>query len=288
MVHWLSGGLAAARVASDRAELWFPGALVSFAAAGWLVLLLTIAPDPDAIGVAGLGMQLMASPWWPWNVVVLGVAIVCGLATIMLAVAFGEVTLMMGLSDPARAGTPPTVPRAMAVLTVAAMPAVAAALILGSLAAPGAVDAVLGSDPAGPASARLLEATWPYLLALAVVIVLVQAVGAASLRQPGCHGLTTARRRGHRLIPQAAVTFAAFLGAQAVTGGMLGVLWHPLAGRLADGGLAQPTTVILLLGFVWIWLVLVIICGVVQVWTSAWWQAELGAGPRPESMEDAP
>lgn len=288
MVRWLSRGLAAARVASDRAELWFPGALVSFAAAGWLVLLLTIAPDPDAAGAAGLGMQLMANPWWPWNVVVLGVAIVCGLATILLAVAFGEVTLMMGLSDPARAGTPPTVPRAMAVLTVAAVPAVAAALILGSLAAPGAVDAVLGADPATPLSARLLEATWPYLLALAVVVVLVQAVGAASLRRPGWQGLTAARRGGNRLIPQAAVTFAAFIGAQALTGGMIGTLWHPLAGRLADGGLAQPTTIILLLGFVWIWLVLVIVCGVVQAWTSAWWEAELGAGSRAESMEDAP
>jgi hypothetical protein len=287
MVRWLSGGLAAARVAGDRAELWFPGALVSFAAAGWLVLLLTVAPDPDAAGAAGLGMQLLGSPWWPWNVVVVGVAIVSGLATILLAVAFGEVTLMTGLSDPARSRTPPTVPRAMAVLTVSALPALAAALILGSLAAPAAVDAVIGADRATPMSARLLEATWPYLLALAAVVVVVQAVGAASLRNPGWQGLATARRRGHRLIPQAAVTLIAFIAAQALTGGMLAVLWHPLADRLADGGLGQPTTAILLLGFVWIWLVLVIICGVVQAWTSAWWQAELGAGSRAESMEDA-
>lgn len=287
MVRWLSGGLAAARVASDRVELWFPGALVSFAAAGWLVLLLTVAPDPDAAGAAGLGLQLMASPWWPWNVVVLGVAIVSGLATILLAIAFGEVALVMGLSDPARDGTPPTVPRAAAVLAVAGLPALAAAVILGWLAAPAAVDAVLGADPATPVSARLLEATWPYLVALAAVIVVVQAVGAAGLRQPGWQGLATARRRGHRLIPQAAVTLGAFVAAQALTGGMLAVMWHPLADRLATGGLAQPTTVILLLGFVWIWLVLVVICGVVQAWTSAWWQAELGAGPRAESMEDA-
>jgi hypothetical protein len=112
------------------------------------------------------------------------------------------------------------------------------------------------------------------------------AVAAAGLRRPGWRGVAAARGRGRRLIPQAAVTLVAFLGAQALTGGMLGVLWRPLYDRLADGGLAQPMTVILLLGFVWIWLVLVIICGVVQAWTSAWWQAELGAGAR--SMEGDP
>lgn len=287
MVRWLSGGLAAARLAGDRAELWFPGALVSFAAAGWLVLLLTVAPDPDAAGAAGLGMQLLASPWWPWNVVVLGVAIVSGLVTILLAVAFGEVTLMMGLSDPARDGRALTVPKAMAVLTVASLPALGAALLLGWLVAPAAVDAVIAGDPATPVSTRVLEVTWPYLLLLSVVVVGVQAVGAAGLRQRGWQALATVRRRGHRLVPQAAVTFVAFIGAQALTGGMLAVLWDPLADRLAIGGLAQPTTAILLLGFVWIWLVLVIICGVVQAWTSAWWQAELGAGSRAESMEDA-
>ena len=288
MGGWLSGGLAAARTAADRAELWLPGALVSFAAAGWLVLLLTVAPWPDAAGAAGLGLQLAASPWWPWNVVVLGVAIVAGLATILLVVAFGEVALMMGLMDPAQRETPPSVPRAMAVLTVAALPALAAAVILGWLAAPAAVDAVLGSDPATPVSVRLLEATWPYLLALATVVVIVQAVGAAGLRRPGWRGLAAARGLGRRLIPQAAVTLVAFLGAQALTGGMLGVLWRPLDDRLADGGLAQPMTVILLLGFVWIWLVLVIICGVVQAWTSAWWQEELGAGSGARSMEGDP
>jgi hypothetical protein len=280
--------MAAARVASDRAELWLPGALVSFAAAGWLVLLLTVAPSPDAAGAAGLGLQLAASPWWPWNVVVLGVAIVAGLATVLLVVAFGEVALMMGLMDPAQRETPPSVPRAMAVLTVAALPFLGAALILGWLAAPAVVDALLGSDPATPVSVRLLEAIWPYLLALAAVVVIVQAVGAAGLRRPGWRGLAAARGRSRRLIPQAAVTLVAFLGAQVLTGGMLGLLWRPLDDRLADGGLAQPMTVILLLGFVWIWLVLVIICGVVQAWTSAWWQAELGAGSGARSMEGGP
>ncbi len=274
MRGWLSGGLAAARIASDRAELWLPGALVSFAAAGWLVLLLTVAPAPDAAGAAGLGMRLLASPWWPWNLVVLGVAVLSGLATILLAVAFGEVALLMGLSDPVRDDPPPSVPRAMAVLALTALPVLAAALILGSLAAPAVVDLAVGTGPSNDGSLGLLRAIWPFLLVLAIVVVLAQTIGAAGLRHGG-RGLAAVRHRGNRLIPQAAVTLCAFIGAQLLTAGVLGLLWNPLSGRLADGELAQPMTVILLLGFVWIWLVLVIIGGVVQAWTSAWWNAEL-------------
>jgi hypothetical protein len=48
-----------------------------------------------------------------------------------------------------------------------------------------------------------------------------------------------------------------------------------------DGGLAHLTTVFLLLGFVWIWLVLVVQAGVGQARTTAWWNAELGAEDLP-------
>jgi hypothetical protein len=71
---------------------------------------------------------------------------------------------------------------------------------------------------------------------------------------------------------------AAFVILQMATAVVLALLWRPLDTRLAAGGLAQPTTVILLVGFVWIWLVLVILAGVVQAWTSAWWNVALGAG----------
>jgi hypothetical protein len=76
-------------------------------------------------------------------------------------------------------------------------------------------------------------------------------------------------------LAQAIVTFAAFLLGQLLTAALLDLLWQPLAARLADGGLAQLTTALLLLGFVWIWLVLVVLAGIGQAWTSAWWNAEL-------------
>ena len=53
MRGWLSGAFAAARLASERADLWLPGSLAAFAAAGWLVLLLTVTPLPSAADAAG-------------------------------------------------------------------------------------------------------------------------------------------------------------------------------------------------------------------------------------------
>jgi hypothetical protein len=277
MGGWLSGGLAAARLAADRADLLLPVALVSFAAAGWIVLLLTVSNLPDAAAAVGLGLQVMGSPWWPWNVVVLGVALVSGLATLLLVIAFGEVALLMGLSDRATGRQPPTVPRAMAILVMAATPVLAAVLAFSWLAAPSVVDAVSAPDMANPIGLRVLGATWPYVLGLAAVVVVAQAFGAAALRQPG-HGPLFVGRRVPRLVAQAAVTTTAFVIGQLLIAGFLAILWTPLQARLAAGGLAQPTTVILLLGFVWIWLVLVLMAGVVQAWTSAWWNEELGAG----------
>jgi hypothetical protein len=281
---WPTGALAAARVASDRADLWLPGSLPPFAAVGWIVLLLTVGPLPDAAGVTGLGLQILSSPWWPWNIVALVVAIAAGLATLLLVVAFGEVALLLGLSDESAADPPPSVPRAMGVIALAALPVLAVAATFAWLAAPAVVDAVLTPDPSTTPPVRVISVTWPFLLALAAVIVAAQAFGAAALRT-GRRGLRATGRRVPRLLPQAGVTTGVFVMGQLATAGTLALLWRPLDARLAEGGLGQPTTVILLVGFVWIWLVLVILAGVVQAWTSAWWNAVLDAGSGVESME---
>jgi hypothetical protein len=284
MRGWLVGAVVAARVASERAELWVPGSLSPFAAAGWIVLLLTVAPLTDAAGAAGFGLQVLASPWWPWNLLVLVVAMASGLVTLLLVVAFGEVSLLMGLSDRAAAAPLPSVPRAMGVLALAALPVVATVVACAWLAAPAVVDTITVPDPSTPPTLRVLAVTWPFLLLLAVVVVVAQAIGAAALRGRG-DGMGTVWRSIPHLLPQAAVTMAAFVLGQLATAFVLALLWQPLDARLADGGMAQPTTVILLVGFVWIWLVLVIFAGVVQAWTSAWWDVALDRGSPSVAME---
>ena len=279
MQDWLGGGLAAARVATGRAELWVPGAIVSFAFAGWAAFLAVVASPPDEGDALFLGVGLAASPWWPWNVVALVVAVLSGLGTMLLAVAFGEVALLMRLSDD-RQGVPLSVPRAAGRLGLAAVPVVILAAVLLWVSAPAFLDAFGDPDPSTPYLVRVIGITWPALLALAAVASVAQAWGALALRLPWRLALATMRHRAHRVMPQAMLTMAAFLVGQLLTVAALSAVWEPLSGRLADSGLSEPSTAILLLGFVWIWLLLVILAGVVQAWISAWWTEELA--PRAE------
>ena len=79
-----------------------------------------------------------------------------------------------------------------------------------------------------------------------------------------------------------------------VTTALLSVLWMPIGDALATGRLATPETLLLLLGFVAIWLGLLLAAGAIQVAVSAWWaieQARRGrraAGRDLPPVEDAP
>jgi hypothetical protein len=276
---WLGGGLAAAGVATRRAELWVPGAMVSFAFAGWAVFLAVVASPPDEGDAVFLGVGLAASPWWPWNAVALVIAVLSGLGIMLLAVAFGEVALLMRLSDK-RYGVPLSVPRAAGRLGLAAVPIVILAAVLLWASAPAFLDAFGQPDPSTPYLVRVMGITWPALLALAAAASVAQAWGALALRLPWRLALATLRHRAHRVIPQAMLTMAVFLAGQVLTVVALSSVWQPLSRRLAEDGLSEPSTSILLLGFVWIWLLLVILAGVVQAWISAWWTEELA--PRAE------
>ena len=59
-----------------------------------------------------------------------------------------------------------------------------------------------------------------------------------------------------------------------VTTALLSVLWMPIGDALATGRLATPETLLLLLGFVAIWLGLLLAAGAVHVAVSAWWAIE--------------
>jgi hypothetical protein len=276
VASWLANGGRAARVAIDRSDLWSAGAVVAFAGAGWIVLLATVTPPLDSVDAAGLGLELASSAWWPWNLVVLAVAIVSGLASLLLVIAFGEVAILMGLADPVTDDPPPSVPRAMAALSLPALLIGLGVLAVGWLTAARLFGLVTGPSADAPIVIRAIEATWPYLVVLGIGIVLAQAVGAVRLHRR--RTAVGARPDWVWLVAQALVTLAAFLVFQLVTAAILAVLWKPLQPRLAGGSLTEPTTLVLLLGFVWIWLVLVIMAGVVQAWISAWWEVELAPG----------
>jgi hypothetical protein len=80
-----------------------------------------------------------------------------------------------------------------------------------------------------------------------------------------------------------------------VTAALLGVLWHPIGIRLSGEGI-DAAIVPLLVGFVAIWLCLVLGGGALHAWASVTWTGVLGsddpgadgAGLRPQGAPHRP
>jgi len=58
---------------------------------------------------------------------------------------------------------------------------------------------------------------------------------------------------------------------------LLRVLWAPISVELAAGQLVSPQALLLLVGFVAIWLALVLVFGALHAWVSTLWSLELAA-----------
>jgi hypothetical protein len=244
-----------------------------------------------------LASSLRASSAFPANVVALGVALVSGVALLCLVAAAAEAVLLR-MASAAASGHPPLSHAAVAGLTVilvCALPgAVAvAALLIGALAL---VPAEVQSPDFGvPLFVRLVGLLLPFLLFMVLAVLAGQAVGGTALRlvqgrsaTPIATALARALRdlfsRQWGRIGVATVGLAADLVAVALTYAVLRVLWAPIASELSGGRLARPETVLLLVGFVAIWLALVLVAGAVHVAISAWWTLEL-ADPKAAAQE---
>ena len=293
MRSWLRRGAEAAQLAGDRSDLWPAGSLAWLAYLGWLPLVIVLArPNPNDL--AFLGVSLYTSSTFPFNVAALGVSAVALFAVLCLVAATAEVSLLRNASaDRDRAPTPfgRSVLTAFTITLVSTLPVAAAAT--GTLTALIAVapDEFLSPDIGTPVLIRLGTQLLPYLLLFVVALVVGQAFGGMAIRrahaapnEPIAAVLAgTARslvRRpwqgmgvagGGTLVDAATLLF---------TFALLRVLWAPIAVALGDGRLASPGTLLLLLGFVTIWLALLLVAGALHVAVSAWWAIELARGRR--------
>jgi hypothetical protein len=292
MRAWLRRGALAAHIAAERADLWPAGALAWLAYLGWLPLILVVArPDPN--GLAAFGVAVYTSSAFPANVIALAVAVVAGFAGVCVLAAIGELALQRTV-NPAL-GRPTPLARAtltaFSVMLASSLPAAIAVgfLLTGLMAvAPGEFQS---PDIATPILVRLALDLLPFVVAVAVVLLLVQAFAGIALRRA-------------QAAPDAAVTVvllaairdllskpwsrlgvaasAMLLDLVAAVGTflVLRLLWSPIGAALDGGRLATPATLLLLLGFVAIWLALLLAAGAVHVAISAWWAIELGRGAR--------
>jgi hypothetical protein len=295
---WLRRGAAAASLAGERSDLWPAGTLAWSATIGWLPLLLAVAP-PDVDDVAGLAVSLYSSGSYPANVVALAVAVVSGFMLLALLASAAEVAIIRNVvmappgatAAAARHGPTPgaaTLAGLAVVLLAAAPVLVAAAWLAVGVAAEGpAIYSAPGSE--STIVQRLAAAVLPQLVVLALVLLLGQAIGGSLLRRAigsASDRLGTALRDGMRELGRSplrrlGVAAAGLLKDVLLLAGswaLLQLLWRPIGEALGPGLLTSPQVLLLLVGFVAIWLILLLVGGVLHAFISAWWLLEEADG----------
>jgi hypothetical protein len=286
---WLRRGAAAAAIASERSELWPAGALAWFAYAGWLPLVLAVAP-PQVGDVADLAVSLYSSGSYPANVLALAVAAVGGFLLLALLAVVGEAAVTRALRPP-RSATPEAVLAGLSVVLVATVPVALAVtwLLLAAVANAPAVYTAPGPDDT--VIPRLAGTLVTQLAGVGAALLVAQALGGRILR--GALAASSDRlgaevRAGARDLAGAP---ARWLGVAAVgwtkdallvvgSWALLRTLWGAIAGSLGPGLFARPQSLVLLVGFVAIWLILLLVGGALHALVSAWWLLEEEAGER--------
>jgi hypothetical protein len=297
---WLRHAGEAARVAAERGDLWLPGALGALTYLAWLPLVVTVAVPPRTSDLAFLGASLFSSELFPLNVLLIAVLAALGVVVACLVAAFAEAALLRaaGLGTPNRSMTR-ELEVVFSVVLVAILPAVAVAAALASGIA-AVAPAEFGAPDLGiPLALRIAARLAPLLVAFAVLAWLGQALGGVAIRRavgPAALPVGAALKAAARELVEhpvrrlglALASFIADLLAVGLAVALLRVLWPPIAADLAGGQLISPSALLLLVGFVAIWLAITLAFGALHAWVSTWWSLELGAdgaAARPEAQE---
>jgi len=278
MGRWLTGAWTAAADVSDGPQLWVAGGLAWASTVGPLALLFAVVPAPNVSDLTFLGAGMFVAAAWPWNAV----------AAVALAGLLGLLALvLLSLADVAvlahRNGAPPgSAARAFAVTVVAAIPVLVVAGATGLALARIAPAEFTAPDTAdgGPVLRTLLGIA-PLLGVLLATVVIAGAYAAAarvlivdrsaSLRGALSGAITALGAARPASAIQSVIGPAARLAYLGVATLMLGVLWAPIGAQLASGAGFGAAQAALLVGFVAIWLCLVLGGGALHAWGSVSW-----------------
>jgi hypothetical protein len=300
---WLRNAVAAGGVVLDRPDLCLPASLGSIVYLAWLPLLLTVAALPRASDLAFLGARLLSSGAFPWNVLLLAALATLAVLGACLLAGLAEAALLRaaGWGTPHRSSTRET-EVAFSVLLIASLPVVAVTATLVSAIAAVAPAEFGAPDIGGPLLLRIIGHLVPLLVALLAFALIGQAFGATALRRAvgeragpvgaalrgGLRDLVT---RPLRRLGTALASMLLDLLALVLATALLRLLWAPIRVELAAGQLVSPQALLLLVGFVAVWLALVLAFGALHAWVSAWWSLELGlagGGARSTAQEANP
>ena len=282
MRRWLAAASSALAHVADAPTLWIPGALAWVASVGWIPFVAGVvrAPTQSELTYFGAGMQ--TSGLWPLNVVLIAAGAVAVVTLAVGLVAVGNAAIDAVLRErpfvPAEAGR-----RFIASLIgVVPVALVVFALLVATIAvAPAEFNRPQG-DP-GPVL-RTLGRLMPLLVLGVVVTVSTAALTGLAGRAAteagsaagGLAGLPAMlRRAGSAGAVHFAVTAVVGIAYLILSGILVHVLWAPIGAGLITGGAIDATGALLLVGFVAIWLCLVLAGGALHAWGSATWSVLL-------------
>ena len=286
MRGWLRRALYAAQLAGDRADLWPAGALAWLAFLGWVPFLVVVArPDPDDL--AFIGVSIYTSGAFPLNLIGMAAGAVALIGLLCLVSATAQVALLRNAAapDPARPLFARATLTGFTIILVSILPAIGALAALLTGVAAVAPDAFTSPDTDTPILIRLGGPLVPWLILFVLALLVGQAFGGTALREahwvPSLPITAVFGQSARSLLRHPGGTIGVVVGgllvdvlALVVTAALLSVLWMPIGDALATGRLATPETLLLLVGFVAIWLGLLLAAGAIQVAVSAWWAIE--------------
>jgi hypothetical protein len=259
---------------ANRPELWLPGGLAWLTTIGWIPFVAAIVRPPTVAELTYLGSAYWTSGLWPVNVILLAAAavavVVLGLAlssagnAVLIAGAQGHRTSTRDAGHLLVGALIGAVPVALCVLTIAV-----------AIAAVGPTEVNRPGADSGPVLRVLIRIT--PLLVFGVVVgtaasTLGGLAGRAAMNAGTMRGVAgvpaLARRAGTPGLWHLAASVIVGLGFLVVSGLLLGVLWAPIRSALESGAPLDLAGGLLLVGFVAIWLCLVLAGGAVHAWAS--------------------
>jgi hypothetical protein len=280
MRRWLRLAAASARLVSEWPALWLPGALAWVVTIGWIPFLVVVARPPSVPELTFLGARIVTSGAWPWNAILVAAVVAGAVVAAFVVVASANAVLIGTLER--RATSIADARRMLAISLLAAVPAAVVLVVLliaAAAIAPAAFNAP--EEDAGPL-VRMVVRLAPLIAGLAIAVVIGAAFAAVAARtggvRVGARRLVRLDRAGWTQVLLAGALHAVFLVLAAL---LLAVLWAPIGAQLGVGGQIDLASGLLLVGFVAIWLCLVLAGGALHAWSATTWSRLLAADPQP-------
>ena len=260
---------------ADRPALWLPGALAWLCTIGWAPFVVAVVQPPSVVELTYLGSGFWTSGFWPLNALLVAAGLVAVAVLSLAAASAGNAMLVAAAEERAPAAL--DVGRLLGLALIGAIPVAICLLAIG-----------IGTVAVGPAEFTRPEADPDPVVRIGIrlapllVLTVLVAIGSSTLAglagrgamraADASAGLGAVPRLARRAGRAGLVHLAASTGVGLVTlvlvGMLLTVLWAPIRAALDAGATVDLAGGLLLVGFVAIWLCLVLAGGAVHAWAS--------------------